>query len=63
MTFASDSVTHLENKARASARRIRQPPEKVLVAFCCICAVNPRPARIMEARAGALSASMFCSCA
>uniref|UniRef100_A0A1B0BNE2 Uncharacterized protein n=1 Tax=Glossina palpalis gambiensis TaxID=67801 RepID=A0A1B0BNE2_9MUSC len=50
----------LENKARAKAKRIRQPPENDFVGLCCIAVSNPSPFNITEARATALSASMFC---
>lgn len=50
-----------EKRALAKANLILQPPENVRVAFCCISLVKPKPFRIMEALAGALSASMFCN--
>uniref|UniRef100_A0A1A9UFX2 Uncharacterized protein n=1 Tax=Glossina austeni TaxID=7395 RepID=A0A1A9UFX2_GLOAU len=49
----------LENKARAKAKRIRQPPENDFVGLCCIAVSNPSPFNITEARATALSASIF----
>ena len=55
--------TYLENNALASANLILQPPENVLVALACISGVKPKPLSIMDALAGALSASMFSSCA
>jgi len=51
------------NKALAKANLIRQPPEKVLVAAACIEGVKPSPAKITDALAGALSASMASSSA
>lgn len=51
--------THFENRALARANLILQPPENVLVARACISGVKPKPLRIIEALAGALSASMF----
>lgn len=56
-------MAYFENKALASANLILQPPENVFVARDCISGVNPKPLRIMDARAGALSASMFSNCA
>ena len=50
-----------QKRARANARRIRQPPEKVLVANCCRSEENPRPARIDAARDSALSDSISAS--
>lgn len=55
------SIAYLEKSARARANLIRQPPEKVLVGRACISGVNPSPLSMMDARAGALSASMFSS--
>lgn len=55
--------THFENKARANASLILHPPENVFVALLCISVVNPKPLKIIEARAGALSASIFSNCA
>lgn len=51
--------TYLEKRALAKASRILQPPENVLVARACISGVNPKPLSMIDARAGALSASMF----
>lgn len=56
-------MTHLEKRARARANLMRQPPEKVLVALICMSELKPSPLSMTEAFAGALSASMFCSCA
>ena len=47
-----------QKSARARARRIRQPPEKVLVAKCCRSSEKPSPARILAARDSALSDSI-----
>lgn len=52
---------YLENRALAKASLILQPPEKVFVACCCISGVKPKPSRIIDALAGALSASIFWS--
>ena len=54
---------YLEKRARARANLIRQPPENSLVGRCCISDEKPRPFKIILALAGALSASMFWSCA
>lgn len=56
---SSRSKSGRENKARAKASRIRHPPEKVLVALACISLLKPKPFRMTDARAGALSASIF----
>ena len=37
------------------------PPENVFVARCCIASSNDSPARMLAARAGAVSASISCS--
>ncbi len=50
--------SYFENSALAKARRILQPPEKVLVAFNWPSGEKPKPAKIWAALAGALSASM-----
>lgn len=50
-----------QKRARARAKRIRQPPEKVFVANCCRSFENPRPARIEAARGSALSESISAS--
>ena len=55
--------SYLEKRARARANLIRQPPENSLVGRCCISDEKPRPFKIILALAGALSASMFWSCA
>lgn len=55
------SSNYLEKRALANASLILHPPENVFVAWFCIVGVKPRPFKIMEARAGALSASMFCN--
>lgn len=52
-----------ENSARAKAKRIRHPPENVLVARACMSLLKPKPFKMTDARAGALSASMFSSAA
>lgn len=54
---------YLEKRARARANLIRQPPENSLVGRCCISDEKPRPFKIILALAGALSASIFWSCA
>lgn len=51
--------TYFEKRALAKAKRIRQPPENVLVAAFCIADVKPNPSSMTEALAGALSDSMF----
>lgn len=53
--------TDLENSALAKASLILQPPENCLVGCVCIVELKPRPFKIIEAFAGALSASMFCN--
>lgn len=50
-----------ENNARANAKRIRHPPENVLVALACILLLKPKPFKITDARAGALSESICSS--
>lgn len=52
----------MEKRALASAKRIRHPPEKCLVAFFCISGLKPKPSSMTLARAGALSASMALNC-
>lgn len=47
-----------QNRARAKANLILQPPEKVLVAYCCLSGEKPRPAKILAARDSALSDSI-----
>src|SRR5271170_6131999 len=47
-----------QNRARARASRILQPPEKVLVGNCCLSGEKPRPARMVAARGSALSDSI-----
>lgn len=54
---------NLENNALASANLILQPPLNVFVARACISVVNPKPASITPALAGALSASIAPSAA
>ena len=50
----------------ASATRMRQPPEKVLVARRCMAGSKESPARMRAARASALYASIssrrLCTC-
>mmetsp|Transcript_2211 Transcript_2211/g.5680 ORF Transcript_2211/g.5680 Transcript_2211/m.5680 type:complete len:394 (+) Transcript_2211:948-2129(+) len=59
---SSSSSTSGEMKsARASATRMRQPPEKEEVVRCCMAVSKPRPARMAAARAGAESASISSS--
>lgn len=53
--------SHLENNALASASLILQPPENSFVVRFCISEENPKPARMTDALAGALSASMLSS--
>lgn len=60
---SSNNRSGRENSARANASRILQPPEKVFVARTCMSLLKPKPLRITEARAGALSASIFSSAA
>lgn len=50
-----------KNKALASETRIRQPPEKSLVARFCIAVEKPRPANIRRARGSAESAPIALS--
>src|SRR5271155_4497302 len=50
-----------QNRARARASRILQPPEKVLVGNCCLSGEKPRPARMVAARGSALSDSISLS--
>lgn len=53
--------TYLENSALANASLILQPPENSFVFRCCISVVKPSPAKMTEARAGALSDSIAVS--
>ena len=46
---SSNNKSGRQNKALANARRIRQPPENVLVALRCLSAGNPNPDRISAA--------------
>ena len=55
--------THWEKSALANAILIRQPPEKFFVHLVCISGLKPKPANILLAFAGALSASMACNSA
>jgi hypothetical protein len=50
-----------QNRARARASRILQPPENVLVGNCCLSDEKPRPARMVAARGSALSDSISLS--
>lgn len=56
---SSSSKSGRENNARANAKRILQPPENVLVALACISLLKPKPFNMTDARAGALSESIF----
>lgn len=58
---SSRSRSGSQKSARANASLIRQPPEKVFVANCCLSWENPRPARILAARDSALSDSISAS--
>lgn len=58
---SSKSKSGSQNNARAKASLIRQPPEKVFVAYCCLSGENPRPARMLAARDSALSDSISAS--
>ena len=55
---SSSSRSGSRNSARASATRIRQPPENSPTGRACAAASKPRPASTVAARAGALSAPM-----
>lgn len=55
---SSSSKSGSQNRALASARRIRQPPENVLVANCWRSGEKPRPAKILAALDSALSDSI-----
>jgi len=59
---SSSRRSGLEKSARASASLILHPPENSLVFLCCISVVKPNPFNMTLALAGALSASIFCSC-
>lgn len=58
---SSRSKSGSQNRARAKASLIRQPPEKVFVGYCCLSGENPRPAKIVAARDSALSDSISAS--
>lgn len=59
--FSKLVFLYLEKRALAKANLILQPPENVFVGCFCISEVKPRPFKIIDALAGALSASIFCS--
>ena len=50
-----------QKRALASASLILQPPENVLVGYCCLSVENPRPARMLAALDSALSDSISVS--
>ena len=60
---SSKSRSGLQKRALANASLILHPPEKVLVCAACMSVVKPKPARMTEARDGALSDSMASSSA
>lgn len=62
LSYFQNIQIYLENKALASDNRIRHPPENVFVGLFCCSGEKPKPFNMIEARAGALSASMFCNC-
>ena len=55
---SNNSKSGLENNALAKAILILHPPEYSFVGFNCISGVNPKPDKITDALAGALSASI-----
>ena len=57
-TSSSSNTSGLTHRAWASARRMRQPPEKERVGRAWASASKERPASTVEARAGAPAASM-----
>lgn len=63
LIFSCSVQNYLEKSALAKAKRILQPPENVLVALTCISEENPRPFNIIDALAGAFSASICSNCA
>src|ERR1700733_7332241 len=54
---SSSKRSGLQNSALARANLILQPPLNSFVFRCCASTLNPRPARILDALASAVSAS------